>query len=156
MNVMFIGEDWCYGYACVELAVGYRRIISAITSVATSFVAVESSKILVVVRSCPCCSQTDIGRFTDETEGFVLVSPLVGIDNAGYNIAIPAVFPPFRTPGLNDESATVDAFLKAWRETIEKALLTSGVLSEALGKVPAIQTAEERQEEKLRGGCYPH
>lgn len=120
MDVVLNGEDWNYDHACGDLAKSYQRIICAITDVATRFCSKDFSKILVVVRCCPCCLNTRLDRFKDSE--FILVSPFYGINPGEYNIATPSFFPPYRNPGLEDECASADAFLMVWRETIAAAL----------------------------------
>lgn len=122
MKVVFAGVGWSFEYAGGELRDGFVKILSEITLLASSFgETCNSPKTLVVIRSCPCCGGS-LDLMSYEGDEFIMVSPLTGIDKAGYEITTPEVYPPFRNPGKDRECKTTEVFLEAWKKTIENAL----------------------------------
>lgn len=121
MNITFAGSGWSFEYACEALAKGYnRKIMHQICTMVYDFESFQSLKTLVVVRSCPCCHNPGLWNYIGEK--FIMISPLCGIDKAGFKISTPNFYPPFRNPGKDKECATAEEFLKAWQQTIETAI----------------------------------
>jgi hypothetical protein len=121
MRIIWAGSGWNFDFACSELKAGYQKILPQIVDVVfDEFRHRPSSKTLVVIRSCPCCGCSGIREY--DSNEFVVVTPLEGIDAMGYKVARPEVCPSFRNPGVDDECKTEDDFIAAWSETIENAI----------------------------------
>lgn len=105
-------------YACSELAAALRRAAPRVRQVAQEYMDRADDRTLLIVFHCPCCSSDPWMDLPDT----VLVTPFYGIDPAGYKIHEVGLYPPFQTPGRNDEAETLEEYLDAFRQTIERAL----------------------------------
>jgi hypothetical protein len=106
-------------YACQELGGALVSAIPAVTKAAMEYVSREDTRKLVVVLTCPCCAGDPLLR----ERNTVLVSPFRGISCEGRKIHRMAKYPPYRTPGVDDEAATLEEYLADFKSTVEKALL---------------------------------
>ncbi len=105
-------------YAAPDLAAALRAAAPAIRRVAQEFIPRMDDRFLVIVLHCPCCSESNWMGL----DNAVFVTPFYGIDPEGYVIHQVDLYPPHRTPGQNGEAETLEDFLQAFRQTIERAL----------------------------------
>ncbi len=122
MKTLFTNHN--FTYACRELQRGFEEkgiwgTIRAVANVAADAYK-DIDRTLVVVMNCPCCS----GFGVEIPENAILVTPLAGIDAAGYDIHRIDVYPPFkRDNGKKEGAKNLQVFEEHWQRAIDEAVI---------------------------------
>ena len=131
-----------FTYACEELGRGFTKAMLTMIHIECEIELrrryADLDRTLVVFKGCPCCSPLGCEIGKDD----ILVSPLKGIDTAGYKIHVNDVYPPFqRDSGKWEGCENLRTFAKHYEETIAKAIK---------------ETVPHYKEKKVKEEYYPH